>query len=125
MSARLKLKNLKKRISAIESYSRRCEAEMNHVKNILSHDMQTIGCNIELEPANAMRDAMRILDYNLRKVSRQISNTWAQQLEAYIRDCIIDNYRFDNFRALAIRVFCPKPTADFVKVEPMVPRRFF
>lgn len=125
MSARLKLKNLKKRIEAIESYSRHCESEMNRIKNILLHDMQTIGCNLELEPANIMRDAIRTLERNLHEAARQISNTWTRQLEAYIRDSLINNYRLDEFRALAIRVFLPKPTADFVKVEPMVPRRFF
>lgn len=125
MSARLKLKNLKKRIEAIESYSRHCEYEMNRVKNILSHDMQTIGCNLELTPADTMRDAMRTLERNLHEAARQISNTWTRQLEAYVRDQIIDNYHLDKFEALAIRVFLPKPTTNFVKVEPMVPRRFF
>jgi hypothetical protein len=86
--------------------------------------MQTIGCNLELEPADTMRDAIRTLERNLHEAARQISNTWTRQLEAYIRDSIIDNYCLDEFRALAIRVFLPKPTADFVKVEPMVPRRF-
>lgn len=125
MSARLKLKNLKKRISAIELHSRDCEYEMNRIKNILMHDMQTIGCNLELEPVDMMRDALIVLERNVHEASRQISNTWTRQLEAYIRDCIVNNYRLNNFRALAIRVFLPKPTADFVKVEPIVPRRFF
>lgn len=125
MSARLKLKNLKKRISAIESYNRHCKYEMNRVKNILAHDMQTIGCNIELEPVEMMRDAVQVLEMNVHKAAREISNTWTRQLEAYVRDRISDNYRFDNFGSLAIRVYLPKPTPDFVKVEPMVPRRFF
>lgn len=125
MSARLKLKNLKKRIESTESYAKHCEYEMNRVKAILSHDMQTIGCDLELEPADMMCDAIKILEYNVHKAGREIANTWARQLESYIRDCITNNYRLSNFRALAIRVFLPKPTADFVKVEPMVPRRFF
>lgn len=125
MSARLKLKNLKKRISAIESYSRHCEYEMNRVKNILAHDMQTIGCNLELTPADTMRDAIGTLERTLNKAAYQISNTWAKQLETYVRNSIMDNYRLDRFSTLAIRVLLPKPRADFVKVEPMVPRRFF
>lgn len=124
MSARLKLKNLKKRMETIESYGRHCEFEIKRLENILSRNMQAIGCNIELEPADTLRDAVRVLERNLHEAARQISITWTRQIAAYLRDCIIDKYRFDTFRSLAIRVFLPKPTADFVKVEPMVPRRF-
>lgn len=125
MSARLKLKNLKRHIKGIDNLREHYLSEMARANRILNSERQTIDCNIELRPVNCMGDALQELDRTVDKAGHGIAQIIAKQLSEFIRNAIINKFRFDHDTSFAIRVIMPKPTNDVILVEPIVPRRFF
>lgn len=125
MSARLKLKNLKKHINGIDNLREHYLSKVARVNRILNSERQTIGCNIELRPVNCMGDALQELDRTVNKAGHDIAQIIAKQLSEFIRNATINKFRFDHYTSFAIRVIMPKPTNDVILVEPIVPRRFF
>lgn len=85
MSARLKLKKLKKRIEAIESYEREYEYEMARMRRILEDNIQQISVDFEIPPMSTMQSAMEITDMTINKLADSIIRAYTETLATFIK----------------------------------------
>lgn len=119
MSARLKLKNLKKRIETIESYGRHCEYEMARMRRILEDNVQQIGVDYEIPPMSTMRDAMEITDMTINKLTDSIVRAYTETLATFIKHKIYQLHFTRTFQRISVRFFAPKINDEHVKLWPV------
>lgn len=117
MSARLKLKNAKKRIESMQHYCDDCLKQMQHYRALVFENMEEIGVDVEMTPLDTLRAACDCLQMNVEKVSNVIAQRWAERLTEYISDKLKNEYRINHFSRLSVRVIAPKPNINHVKVK--------
>lgn len=117
MSARLKLKNAKRRIEIMQNYCDKCLQQMQHYQALVFENMVEIGCDANMTPLDTLRAACDCLQMNVEAVSKKIADKWADSLIEYISDKLKNEYRINHFSTLSVRVVAPRPNANHVKVK--------
>lgn len=119
MSARLKLKKLKKRIETIESYGRECEYEMARMHRILEDNIQQIGIDYEIPPMSTMQSAVEITDMTINKVADSIIRAYTETLATFIKHKLYQLHFTRTFQRISVRFFAPKINDEHVKLWPI------
>ena len=121
MSARLKLKKLKREVEFIRSDCKNREEEARYEKfrcyKLLEDNIQEIGAFAELYPFDTMNNAVNCLDYNVREVTNSIVRKYAEQLAEYVRNQLVTKYSLNNFSIFGVRLLAPALTESHIKVE--------
>lgn len=121
MSARLKLKKLKKKMEFVRSNCEQREAEAMYEKSrcykLLEENIIEISCFSELYPCEMMRSAVDCLDYNVHKITDSIVRKYAEQLADYVRDQLTRKYALNKFSTFVVRLLAPSLNEEHVKVE--------
>lgn len=121
MSARLKLKKLKKEMELVETHCRMREYEARLVQykynRLLKNNIQQIAARAELYPCDTMRSAVDCLDYNVRKVADSIVRKYAEELAEYVRNQLTTKYRLTKFSAFGVRFLAPAINEEHVEVD--------
>lgn len=121
MSARLKLKKLKKEIESIRYNCQKREEEAMYEKRrchkLLQENIVEIGAIAELYPCELMRSAVDCLDYNVYKITDSIVRKYAEQLANYVRDQLTRKYALNKFSTFGVRLFAPSLNENHIKVE--------
>lgn len=121
MSARLKLKKLKKEMEIVEIHCgmREYEARLVQYKyeRLLKCGIQEICARAELYPCDTIRSAVDCLDYNVRKVTDTIVRKYAEQLAEYVQNQLMTKYRLTKFSAFGVRLLAPAITEEHIKVD--------
>lgn len=119
MSARLKLKNLKKRIEVIESYGRHCEYEMRHMRRIMEDNVQQIGIDYEIPPMSTIQSATEITDMTINKLADSIIRAYTETLATFIKRKIYQLHFTRTFQRISVRFIAPKINDEHVKLWPI------
>ena len=119
MSARLKLKNLKKRIEIIESYGRHCEYEMARMRRILEDNVQQIGVDFEIPPISTVYNAVEISDMTINKLADSIVRAYTETLATFIKHKIYQLHFTHTFQRVSVRFIAPKINGEHVKLWPI------
>lgn len=121
MSARLKLKKLKKEMELIETHCRMREYEAKLVQTkcnrLLQENIQEIGAFVELYPCETMRGAAICLDYNVREVTDAIVRKYSKQLAEFVRNQLVTKYALNSFSTIDVRLLAPAINEEHIKVE--------
>lgn len=121
MSARLKLKKLKKEMELAETHCRMREYEAKLVQckynRLLKKNIQQIAARAELYPCDTMRSAVDCLDYNVRKVADSIVRKYAEQLAEYVRNQLTTKYRLTKVSAFSVRLLAPAITEEHIEID--------
>lgn len=121
MSARLKLKKLKRKMEFICNNCKIREEEALHEKRrcykLLQENIIEIGAIAELYPVDMMRSAVDCLDYNVRKVTDSIVRKYAEQLAEYVRNQLTTKYVFNKFSTFGVKLLAPSLNENHIKVE--------
>lgn len=121
MSARLKLKKLKREMEFVRSNCEQREAEAMYEKRrcykLLQENIVEIGAIAELYPCELMRSAVDCLDYNVHKITDSIVRKYAEHLDEYVRDQLTRKYALNKFSTFGVRLLAPALTEEHVKVE--------
>lgn len=121
MSARLKLKKLKKEMEFVRSNCEQREEEAMYEKRrcykLLQENIVEIGAFAELYPCELMRSAVDCLDYNVRKITDSIVRKYAEKLADYVRDQLMTKYALNKFSTFGVRLIAPSLNENHIKVE--------
>lgn len=121
MSARLKLKKLRKEIESVLHFCEMREQEALYTElrcnKLLNENIREIQAYAELYPSRTMQCAMKHLDSTVNKVADAIVRKYADQLAEYVRNQLINNYRLVNFSIVAVSFLAPALNEDHIKVE--------
>lgn len=121
MSARLKLKKLRKEIEFIQHHCKMREhealCETLRCNKLLNENICEIQAHAELYPSGTMRYAATQLDYCVYKVANAIVRKYTERLAEYVRNRLIDNYRLVNFSTVAVSFLAPSLNEEHIKVE--------
>lgn len=121
MSARLKLKKLKKEMEFVQQCCRIRENEAEFVKRrylkLMQENIVEIGSFAEMYPCEMMRSAVDCLDYNVHKITDSIVRKYAEHLDEYVRDQLTRKYALNKFSTFGVRLLAPALTEEHVKVE--------
>lgn len=121
MSARLKLKKLRKEIEFIQCHCKMREhdalCEKLRCNKLLKENIREIQAYTELGPSDTMRCAVKQLDYSVYKVTDAIVRKYTEQLAEYVRNQLINNYRLVNFSTVAVSFLAPALNEEHIKVE--------
>ena len=121
MSARLKLKKLKRELEAVETRCRMREYEAKLVQckcnRLLKDNIQEIGALAELYPADTYRDATACLDNSVRAVANAIICKYTKRLSEYVRNKLTSKYMFNKFGKYGVRLMAPTLNEDHIKID--------
>ena len=121
MSARLKLKKLKREIEIIRSECERREQEAMYEKHrcykLLQENIIELSIYTKLYPCDMMCSALDCLDSSVRKVTDCLARKYAEQLADYVRDQLTRKYALNKFSTFAVRLLAPSLNEEHVKVE--------
>lgn len=113
MSARLKLKNLRKQLSRLQS-----EAEYSkwYYDHLVRRDIQQVSAMVKLKPVDMHRDAVIMLHSEINAAVRAIVSKYAEHLSEYIRDQLIRKYSLQQFSEFRIDLLAAAITKDHIKI---------
>lgn len=121
MSARLKLKKLKRHMEYLDRCRSRAEAEARYEKvrcyNLLQKNVVEIGACVDLYPADTYRAANECLNANIRAVTSAIVREYTQQLTEYVRDELLSKYAFNSFGRFSVTLLAPAINENHIKVK--------
>lgn len=121
MSARLKLKKLKKEMEFVRYNCQKREEEAMYEKcrcyKLLQENIIELSTYTELYPCELIRSAVDCLDYNVRKATDSIARKYAEQLYDYVRDQLIRKYVLNKFSKFCVRFLAPAINENHIKVE--------
>ena len=121
MSARLKLKKLKRELEFVRINCQEREEEALHEKRrcykLLQENIIEIGAIAELYPVDMMRSAVDCIDYNVRNVTDSIVRKYAEQLAEYVRNQLTTKYALNKFSTFRVSLFAPSLNENHIKVE--------
>ena len=121
MSARLKLKKLKKKMEFVQQCCGIRENEAEFLKHkcikLLKENIIEISCFAELYPCDMMRSAVDCLDYNVHKITDYIVRKYAEHLADYVRDQLTRKYALNKFSTFGVRLLAPSLDEEHIKVE--------
>ena len=121
MSARLKLKKLKKEMEFVQQCCRIRENEVEFVKRrylkLMQENIVEISSFAELYPCEMMRSAVDCLDYNVHKITDSIVRKYAEHLAEYVRNQLTTKYALNKFSTFGVRLLAPSLNEEHIKVE--------
>jgi hypothetical protein len=121
MSARLKLKKLKKEMEFVQQRCRIRENEAEFLKHkclkLLQENIIEISSFAELYPCEMMSSAEDCLDYNVHKITDSIVRKYAEQLAEYVRNQLMTKYALNKFSTFGVRLLAPSLNEEHIKVE--------
>lgn len=121
MSARLKLKKLKREMELVRNDCSKLEEEAKYEKRrcyrLLQENIQEIGAFAELYPCETMREAAICLDYNVREVTDAIVRKYSKQLAEFVRNQLVTKYALNSFSTIGVRLLAPAINEEHIKVE--------
>lgn len=121
MSARLKLKKLKKEMEFVRSKCEQREAEAMYEKRrcykLLQENILELDAFVELSPYESMRSAVDYLDHNVREMTYSIVRKYAEQLAEYVRKQLTTKYALNKFSKFGVRFLAPSLNENHIKVE--------
>jgi hypothetical protein len=121
MSARLKLKKLKREIEFIRNDCSKREEEAKYEKlrcyRLLEENIQEIGAFAELYPCDTMRGAVDCLKYNVYKITDSIVRKYSEQLAEFVQEQLTTKYALNRFSTVNVYLLAPALNEDHVKVK--------
>lgn len=121
MSARLKLKNLKKRIATIRSDCEMRESaaryEAFRYRKLVTENIQQVCALCRLEPTDMYRDAQLILHSHTSAAVRAIVSKYVEHLSEYVYKRLADKYSVSHFSEFTIELVAAAITEDHIKIH--------
>lgn len=121
MSARLKLKKLKRELEIVRDHCTICEAEVRAEKfryyKLLQENIHEIGASIELYPCETMVGAVEHLKYSVYKISDAIVRKYTEQLADFVHDQLTKNYALNKFSTIGVTLLAPAINENHIKVK--------
>ena len=121
MSARLKLKKLKKEMEFVRNDCSRLEEEAKYEKRrcyrLLQENIQEIGAFAELYTCETRSVAVECLNYNVRKVTDAIVRKYSEQLAEFVRNQLVTKYALNGFSTIGVRLLAPAINEEHIKVD--------
>lgn len=121
MSARLKLKKLKKEMEFVQQSCRIRENEAKFLKHrclkLLQENIIEISSFAELYPCEMMSSAVDCLDYNVQKITDSIVRKYAENLAEYVRNQLMTKYALNKFSTFGVILLAPSLDEEHIKVE--------
>ena len=114
MSARLKLKNLRKQLSRLQYEA---ESSKWYYDQLVCHNIKQISAMVKLTPmAMHGEDAIIILHSEIDAAVRAIVSQYAEHLSEYIRDRLVREYSLQKFSEFRIDLLAAAITRDHIKI---------
>ena len=121
MSARLKLKKLKREMEFVRNDCSKREEEAKYEKlrcyRLLEENIQEIGAFAELYPFDTMRGAVDCLKYNVHKITDSIVRKYSEQLAEFVQEQLTTKYALNRFSTVDVCLLAPALNEDHVKVK--------
>lgn len=121
MSARLKLKKLKKEMELVRNNCSRIEedakCEKRRCYRLLKENIIEIGAFAELYPCDTMRGAVDCLNNNVRRATDSIVRKYSEHLAEFIHNQLVTIYALNRFSTIGIRLLAPAINEEHVKVD--------
>lgn len=121
MSARLKLKKLKRKMEFVRNDCSKREEEAKYEKlrcyRLLEENIQEIGAFAELYPCDTMRGAVDCLKYNVHKITDSIVRKYSEQLAEFVQKQLTTKYVLNRFSTVDVCLLAPALNEDHVKVK--------
>lgn len=121
MSARIKLKKLKKEMELVRNNCSRIEEDAKYEKRrcyrLLKENIVEIGTFVELYPCDTMRGAVDCLNNNVRKATDSIVRKYSEHLAEFVHNQLVTKYALNNFSTICIRLLAPAINEEHVKVD--------
>lgn len=121
MSARLKLKKLKREMEFVRNDCSKREEEAKYEKlrcyRLLQENIQEIGAIAELYPCETRIGAVECLKYNVRKVTDAIVRKYSEQLAEFVRNQLVTKYATNSFSIIGVRLLAPAINEEHIKVD--------
>ena len=119
MSARLKLKNLKKQIKFIEKREREAELKYAFAEILVRDNIQQIFVDYQLPYVETLRDEIGVVDMTIDKACYEISKRYAEGLAEYIKHKLYEMRMLHSTGRIRICLSAPKLNEAHVKIEPL------
>ena len=121
MSARLKLKKLKRQMEFVRSSCEQRELDAINEKRrcykLFEENILEIATFVELYPCDMMSSAVDCIDYNVRKATDSIVRKYAEHLAEYVRNQLMTKYALNKFSTFCVRLLAPSLNEEHIKVE--------
>ncbi len=121
MSARLKLKKLKREMEFVRNDCSKREEEAKYEKlrcyRLLEENIQEIGAFAELYPCDTMRGAVDCLKYNVYKITDSIVRKYSEQLAEFVQKQLTTKYVLNKFSTVNVCLLAPALNEDHIKVK--------
>lgn len=121
MSARLKLKKLKKEMELVRNDCSMREEEAKYEKlrcyRLLNENIQEIEAFAEFYPYETMSGALDCLKYNIHKITDSIVHKYTEQLAEFVRNQLIEKYAINRFSTIGVTLLAPAINEDHIKVK--------
>ena len=121
MSARLKLKKLKREMEFVRNDCSKREEEAKYEKlrcyRLLEENIQKIGALAELYPCDTMRGAVDCLKYNVYKITNSIVRKYSEQLAEFVQKQLTTKYVLNRFSKVDVCLLAPALNEDHIKVK--------
>ncbi len=121
MSARLKLKKLKREMETVTTRCKMREYEavllQRKCHRLLQENIQEIGVSLELCPYDMKRAAVDYLNFSVRKATASIVRKYAEQLADFVYNQLVTKYALDIFSLVNVRLLAPAINEEHVKVD--------
>lgn len=113
MSARLKLKNLRKQLSKLQS-----DAEYSkwYYEHLVCRNIRQVSAMVKLAPVDMRRDAVIMLHNEINAAVRAIVSKYAEHLSEYIRPQLMREYSLQRFSEFRIDLLAAAITRDHIKI---------
>lgn len=119
MSARLKLKNLKKRIKFIEERELEAELKYNSAEKLVRDNIQQIFVDYQLPYVETLRDEIGVVDIVIDNACYEISKRYAEGLAEYVKHKLYEMRMLHRLGRVRICLSAPKLNEAHVKLEPL------
>lgn len=121
MSARLKLKKLKRELELVREHCVMRETEARHEKikwyTLLNTNIREIGATVELYPCETMTGAVEHLKYSVYKISDVIVRKYTEQLTDFVHNQLTKNYVLNKFSTIGVTLLAPAINENHIKVK--------
>lgn len=121
MSARLKLKKLKREIKFMYDDCERRKADALCIERrcakLIQENIIEISAIVELWPCDMMRHAVDCLNSNVNRATAAIVRKYAEQLAEYVRNQLTTKYALRKFSTFGIRLLAPKLNETHIQID--------
>ena len=121
MSARLKLKKLKREIELVRNDCSKREEDAKYEKlrcyRLLKENIQEIGAFAELYPCDTMSGAVDCLKNNVRRVTDSIVRKYSEHLAEFVHNQLVTKYALNSVSTFCVRLLAPAINEEHIKVD--------